>query len=438
MFLHLHLFILPPLEQFDILNLKIISYILFFTSTNAEVFMILTLLFLSSFFNRRRRRAILNVNFLFFAFNYEDTHTAVTPDIFIFRKHMFKFLENPNFAHIQTNYSQNPQIAEVAHHFWVIQDLDKLQLWLEVNNIAINNIASTTTPYGGFWSLLLAVIFILSVLSVGTICILPELATLVSLECLTVAMVSLAEHNLVRSEELWFAMDIEDVMAPQEIITADNLSFTSLVDHNVQVGRSEELWFAMDIDEYYQRIFDQISIERHVQSMERQRLMIEGQRICAENVARHIKMVHDADLAHAQYVASRLPTIHDEMIHDRFYFRRIYWDHFLEFGNLNVHGLLNNQNIGIDHSSYDSLRLNFQRLSLGQYNRVDHSFMLRLTASEVEVNQSVFAPPPANLAFREDFHEHYIRYRTEIHNEYTRRDLRAPRPDLFYRLQNWH
>jgi hypothetical protein len=395
--------------------------------------MILTLLFLSSFFNRRRRRAILNVNFLFFAFNYEDTHTAVTPDIFIFRKHMFKFLENPNFAHIQTNYSQNPQIAEVAHHFWVIQDLDKLQLWLEVNNIAINNIASTTTPYGGFWSLLLAVIFILSVLSVGTICILPELATLVSLECLTVAMVSLAEHNLVRSEELWFAMDIEDVMAPQEIITADNLSFTSLVDHNVQVGRSEELWFAMDIDEYYQRIFDQISIERHVQSMERQRLMIEGQRICAENVARHIKMVHDADLAHAQYVASRLPTVHEDMLYDFHYFRDIYNNHYLEFRNLNIHGLLNNQN-----NSYASLRLNYQRISLGQYNRVDHSFMRQLVASEVEFTRSVFAPPSPNLFFRQDFHEQYMRYRGEISNEYLRRDLKAPRRDPFYSLQNWH
>lgn len=52
MFLHLPLFVLSYLEQFDILNLEIISSISFFTSTNAEVFLIFTfLIILLMFFN---------------------------------------------------------------------------------------------------------------------------------------------------------------------------------------------------------------------------------------------------------------------------------------------------------------------------------------------------------------------------------------------------
>jgi hypothetical protein len=61
MFLHLPLFILSPLEQFDILNLKIISYIPFF------IFMILIFLFLSYFF--KRIRVFLNLNFVCISFN---------------------------------------------------------------------------------------------------------------------------------------------------------------------------------------------------------------------------------------------------------------------------------------------------------------------------------------------------------------------------------
>ena len=385
MFLHLPLFVLSYLEQFDILNLEIISYILF---------IILTILFLSYFCKRFKRvRAILNVNFLFIAFNDMDNtwsydETTITPCFFLFRKHMFICLENNKFSHLQANCSQDREIWEVAYHFWSIQDLDRFMLWLDLNNIS-------STPYVSFWTILFGGFTILTLLSIGTFYVIPDV----------------------------FALFID--LDPNI-----NEAMVILEDHNYQVGRSENRWFSIDIEEYNQRVYNQIMLERHEQSMERQR-------VCEQNVARQIQLVHDADLAHEQYVASRLPTVHEDMLYDNYYFRRMYQAHYTEFRNLNVNGLIINQNIGIYHS-YDSLRMNYQRLSLGQYYRVNHSFMLRLVASEVEFTQSAFAPPPVNLHFRQDFHSIYMRYRMEIPKEYLRPDLKAHRPDPFDDFGGWH
>ena len=105
---------------------------------------------MSYFFNRVR--AILNVNFLFIAFNdlencWSYDYTTRTPDVFLFRKHMFKCLENENFFHLQTNCLQDSEIWEVSYYFWSIQDLDQLTLWLNLNNIS-------SIKYVGFWDII--------------------------------------------------------------------------------------------------------------------------------------------------------------------------------------------------------------------------------------------------------------------------------------------
>ena len=430
MFLHLPLFVLSPLEQFDILNLEIVSYIPF----------IVILLFLSYFFNRIR--VILNGNFMFIAFNdstWSYNNTTITPDVFLFRKHMFKCLENENFSHLQTNCSQDPQIWEVAYHIWSTQNLDQLTLWL-----ALNNISSTPTPYVGFWAILFGGISILAVLSIGTFCILPELFILAKLEYLTVPMVSLAEHNQIvgRSEELWFAIDFEEVMVPQRLaqekitsnfITVDDLSSTTttsmvtLEDHNYQVGRCENRWFSIDIEEYHQLVYDQIMIQRHVESMERQRVMKEGQLICEQNVAQLIQIMHQQDADIQQVLLARLPTVHAEIRHDPNYFISMYHDNFGRFRNFNISQI---SYIKKTAHTYDSMRLNLQRISLGQYNRVSHSFMQQLVASEAQ--RYNYRVPTVHSAFSESFYNDcYNRYIADVQNLEKRSFLATPVPDPF-------
>ena len=363
MFLHLPLFVLSPSEQFDILNLEIISYILF---------IILTILFLSYFCKRFKRvRSILNLNFLFIAFNdtencwsYDDT--TITPDVFLFRKHMFKCIDNENFTHLQTNCSQDPQIWEVAYHIWSTQNLDQLTLWLELNNLA-------SIKYVGFWDILFGGLTILALVSIGTYYVIPEV----------------------------FALFID--MDPNI-----NEAMVTLADHNSQVGRSENGWFSIDIEEHNQVVYDQMMIER--------------KHVCEQYVAHQIQLMHQQDADIQRVLLARLPTVHADMLHDHHYFFNIYHNNYAQFRNFHPNSFTY---INDSVDTYDSMRLNLQRISLGQYNRVSHSFMQQLVASEAQRYHYPF--PPVHLASSDYFYNNcYNRYIVDLQNLEKRGFLATP------------
>ena len=71
-----------------------------------------------------------------------------------------------------------------------------------------------------------------------------------------------------------------------------------------------------------------------------------------------------------------------------------------------------------------------QRISLGQYNRVSHSFMQQLVASEFQRYNYPFHL--VNLAFFESFHQNcYHRYIVDVQNLEKRSFLATPVRDPF-------
>ena len=188
--------------------------------------------------------AELNFNFLYINFSSEKCYWYVDdstdePGQFLCNSALHRCLDDAKFTNFRNNYLHDAEVREVFQFFWSTNDLEKLSLWVDLNNVT--NCHGIYT--GDIFFMCIGLGILCGTLLFSSVYLLfPVLQEIVNGNLVTTEdissttnMVTILDHNIqvVRSENQWFSMDIEQVMVPREqslvnVVLLENIH-TSLI-----------------------------------------------------------------------------------------------------------------------------------------------------------------------------------------------------------------
>ena len=353
-----------------------LSYFLLQLTMINEQFDLLKIILLNFIIKKNNYKSNNLLNFIVITFSNEQscwlfTDETHTPTVFSFRAAYFKCIESPDYLHFKQNCLHDPEVREVLYYFWSINDLDKLLLWVDLNNL-------NSVTYFCFLDPLFLLSIIISSFSfvitfsfkVMQAIVVDGQSNIINTGATDMVLLTTHNNNILRSEELWFsseivygmpsvveqkestnAIDLTVLQKPSNnelgvdgqsnIINTGATDMVLLTTHNNNILRSEELWFRSEI------VYGMPSVVEQKEPTNAIALTV-------------LQKPSNNELGHF-------------IITDKNFFINIYLNQSAKFGN-DIHSYTD--------CSLENIRLNIQRISLNEYSKVTHSFMRLLLDSE--------------------------------------------------------